>query len=420
MQILLSNAILNTYFINHSRKEVGRKLRQVIKERGEKLLSAFEFLSKSEITPMELKRMHDFCKSQDRNLSVAGVALKNRVILSVAFYKSLSTSAEATQIANPSGYIPGVNSFLDNFIKHYLSNAEFRDSLVVHLMRGYVAKVEGVKNPKYGSKVLNFFMALAASGDKKGFEFVSGNLASVSLRWMKTLTSRKRSVPFISLDKKQMVLRVKDIMAKVRAAFGDQTKRLAITVGVDATCLVKAFQVCSSQGAIVGGASPKHFIPIRDNATKEELKDLLQECVDGKHGGLAAEVKCAVLSFQEAPPNMCPYFCLAGLPQSINESNDFGTDVVEACEEAAKEVGNLVVLNTSTDGVSCEVQWNLSVLVDYLQGKINYISLPDPNHNVKNLRGQMIGGVITNSYRELHLRSSFVEVCWCCKGTLPH
>ena len=79
----------------------------------------------------------------------------------------------ASSITTTFGYIPGVDSFLDNFIKHYTNNKEFRDSLVVHLMRGYVSKVEGVKNPKYGSKVLNFMLALAASGDKKAFEYLA-------------------------------------------------------------------------------------------------------------------------------------------------------------------------------------------------------------------------------------------------------
>jgi len=61
---------------------------------------------------------------------------------------------------NNSGYIHGIDSFLDNFIKHNQSNTKFRDSLVVNLMKGYVAKVEGIKNPKYRATVLNFFMAL--------------------------------------------------------------------------------------------------------------------------------------------------------------------------------------------------------------------------------------------------------------------
>ena len=66
-----------------------------------------------------------------------------------------------------------------------MNNPEFRDRLVVKLMKAYVSKVDGVKNLKYAAKVLNFFLTLYASGDKEAFEFVLGNLCGMGLRWMK-------------------------------------------------------------------------------------------------------------------------------------------------------------------------------------------------------------------------------------------
>ena len=42
--------------------------------------------------------------------------------------------------------------------------------------------------------------------------------------------------------------------------------------------------------------------------------------------------------------------------------------------------------------VACEVAGDLKQTKDHLQGKTNQISLPDPNHNVKNLMYQLIGG----------------------------
>ena len=45
----------------------------------------------------------------------------------------------------------------------------------------------------------------------------------------------------------------------------------------------------------------------------------------------------------------------------INENNDFGSDVMDVYEAVAKEADNVVVLNTPTDEVSSEVQWNLVV-----------------------------------------------------------
>ena len=77
------------------------------------------------------------------------------------------------------GGVENVDTFLANFIKHYQKDETFRSSLVVCMMKGYVAKCEGSSNHPYGAKVLNFMLALAASGNQKGFEYVSANLCSI-------------------------------------------------------------------------------------------------------------------------------------------------------------------------------------------------------------------------------------------------
>jgi len=190
----------------------------------------------------------------------------------------------------------------------------------------------------------------------------------------------------------KMVTRIKDIVKKIRDGHGNPFYRVALTLGVDATVLVKSLQISPTNNAIVGLASPHHFIKISELDTPELVQSQLKDCADGKFGELAAEIKCAVLSFQGTPPKMCPYIMLAGLPQKVNENNDFGQLVVDACLIVEKDDGNVVLLNQTTDGVSCEVQWNLKVARRYLLGEINYMSFPDTNHNVKNLRYQLVGG----------------------------
>ena len=68
------------------------------------------------------------------------------------------------------------------------------------------------------------------------------------------------------------------------------------------------------------------------------------------------------------------------------------TMVMNACTIAAEKYGNAVVLNSLTDGVSCEIQGNLALILQYLQGGNNSTSVPDPNHNIKNSRYQVLGG----------------------------
>jgi hypothetical protein len=139
-------------------------------------------------------------------------------------------------------------------------------------------------------------------------------------------------------------------------------------VGVDATCLVQSFQFAPDLGVIVGRAYLNHYIALGDRG-HDKMKQLLKECVeDKKYGPPAAEVKCAVVSFQGVPPGMTPYFLLAAHPQSINESNSFATGIMNLCTKAAKEAGKAVTLNISTDGVSCEVQGNLAAVKAYLSG----------------------------------------------------
>jgi hypothetical protein len=106
------------------------------------------------------------------------------------------------------------------------------------------------------------------------------------------------------------------------------------------------------------------------------------------------EIKVCVISFQDTPPGMCPYFTLAGRPQTVNENIEFGKIVMDTCVTACNEDGSSVVLNMTTDGVASKVQWNICVMVGFLSGSMNYVSLPDTNHNVKNTRYQLIGGLL--------------------------
>ena len=65
--------------------------------------------------------------------------------------------------------------------------------------------------------------------------------------------------------------------------------RLAFTLGIDATKLVKCWQVSTTHCVLVGGAYPHHYISL-EGLDKESVATLLQEYQAGKHGMLADEV----------------------------------------------------------------------------------------------------------------------------------
>ena len=143
--------------------------------------------------------------------------------------------------------------------------------------------------------------------------------------------------------------------------------RTAFNVGVDATVLVKSWQVYAGTH-VVGGAHPKHFLKIDDTWSSEETKNFLQQCLEGKHGELATKVNVSVVLFREVAKDQCTYVNLLARSQTTNESNNFMTMVMNVCTIKAEKDGNAVVLNSSTDGVSCEVQGILALILQYLQG----------------------------------------------------
>lgn len=70
----------------------------------------------------------------------------------------------------------------------------------------------------------------------------------------------------------------------------------------------------------------------------------------------------------------------------------FENSVQCLCESAAAKDGNACLLNESTDGVSCDVENNKCLNINYLEGKSNTLALPDNKHNNKNARGQVVTG----------------------------
>lgn len=103
-------------------------------------------------------------------------------------------------------------------------------------------------------------------------------------------------------------------------------------------------------------------------------------------------MKAAVVSFPHTPLGMGAYLVVAGNPQSINESYDFGKKVAVVCSKATISSRSCVLLNQTTDGVSCEVEWNKCSLLDFLLGRCNICALPDPIHNGKCLHSLVVCG----------------------------
>ncbi len=77
-------------------------------------------------------------------------------------------------------------------------------------------------------------------------------------------------------------------------------------------------------------------------------------------------------------------YCSGRKCPSYYESYDFGKQIIKLCQQASVELGNCIVLNQSTGGVLCEVDWNKQTALNFLAGDSNVCALSDPNHNAKN------------------------------------
>ena len=72
----------------------------------------------------------------------------------------------------------------------------------------------------------------------------------------------------------------------------------------------------------------------------DQVQVILKDCIHGRKGAMAAEVK-AVVSFQDTPPGTSPHVALCGLPRTINNSIDYAERVIQFSYLAAKSNGNV-------------------------------------------------------------------------------
>ena len=139
---------------------------------------------------------------------------------------------------------------------------------------------------------------------------------------------------------------------------------MAFTAGFDGTVIVKAYQVYHYCGVVVGDAYPNHYFSFGVTATAErgtvergeDIRCFLEEFLIGKHRKFSDDIKACIFSFQRIPRGMCLYFVIVGRPQTLNENNNFCATVMEACDISARQSRDAVMLNVSTDVVSCEVE----------------------------------------------------------------
>ena len=115
--------------------------------------------------------------------------------------------------------------------------------MVTLLLKALATKMAGNKRAKYDEKVRIFFISLAASENKHAYEFVSGNVGMCIIdRHARKCIIDRRSSPFINLSNSEIISIIEKCVVTIRDKLKDTDKRIAFSVGIDATVLVKTFQ----------------------------------------------------------------------------------------------------------------------------------------------------------------------------------
>ena len=281
--------------------------------------------------------------------------------------------------------VPNVDPTLEKLSETLMKFPQFKSSLLMCLVRGALVKVHQKQGPIYSEKVLNFFQ-LIRSHSPKCADVVSANLFGPTNRWIQKINS-KEDIPSILEDNKTTVLkRICDIVKKNQDITG---KKTIVSLAVDATKVAPALQLDSTRRKIVGGIFPNHQLDISE-MTSEDIQNTLKNCSTTKAIKIATEIKVAVITFQNRPPNP-PFLVVKARPQGNNEQNNFLTSIISIVNEACI-ICKDVFTNFAVDGVSIESHHVRKSICDFLNMESTYIGTTDPNHNAKSIVYQIIGG----------------------------
>ena len=126
-----------------------------------------------------------------------------------------------------------------------------QQNLIIALAEAYVAKVKGHQNAAVHTKVLNMCLAMHAKSPKT-YKLAAANLPLLSERHIRCVSSSKCEPPIIYRNEEQLIQIITKQIESIRNGFGDKSMRVAMSVGVDATVLVKGVQVLHREGVVVG------------------------------------------------------------------------------------------------------------------------------------------------------------------------
>eukprot|EP00957_Ditylum_brightwellii_P112077 8546115-Ditylum_brightwellii.AAC.1 len=102
----------------------------------------------------------------------------------------------------------------------------------------------------------------------------------------------------------------------------------------------------------------------------------------------ASEIKVALISAQDIPANTIPMKAIAAHPQTTNKRCD---EYNRAVMKAVQHMG-VDVVSVAFDGLDAEQTYIGDVMLSFLCGNGNIVSMENPNHVAKCVQSQLVLG----------------------------
>ena len=191
-----------------------------------------------------------------------------------------------TQSSTISTSLPGPSSFLQDAASLYELCPEFRDSLIVSLLKASINRTMGNGSELFDEKVINFYRFVQTFSPR-------ANLRGPGECWVRRLNNSEVQDCIFNVTHDVLVARTKKVAAA--SAVGPCVP-VTFSLVIDATKVAKLLEVSASHKAIIGDAFPNHVFDI-SYLPKDDVNNVIAGTSESVNINKSMEVKVEVMSF---------------------------------------------------------------------------------------------------------------------------
>ena len=143
------------------RQRIGFKIAKTISKRAMGFIRVEDVMNWCDLTPFDFQTLINFTRSNNTHLVSSGLDFKKTVWFHIQYYNSINYSQAINNFFGEKGLVPSSDQFISELISLYNSNkGDIHNSISVLLLHSLVTKINGRKNAKNNTKVVNFLFIL--------------------------------------------------------------------------------------------------------------------------------------------------------------------------------------------------------------------------------------------------------------------